>query len=203
MEIIWLGHACFAVESAGYRVVLDPYEMEGYPPLHTEGDRVLCSHGHHDHNNVAAVRLRSDREDPFTYAEVETFHDDAGGTKRGKNLMRILRAEGLTVVHCGDLGHFPTEAQLDAIRGCDALLIPVGGYYTIDAAMARRVCDAVSPRVIVPMHYRHPPFGLSVVAPVEEFLRLFPAERVHRLDACRFSLTDASPSGVVVPRFEG
>ena len=31
MNIIWLGHSCFVAESAGWRVVLDPYYVETYP----------------------------------------------------------------------------------------------------------------------------------------------------------------------------
>lgn len=49
MNIIWLGHSCFVVESAGWRVVLDPYYVETYPALHIEADEALCSHGHRDH----------------------------------------------------------------------------------------------------------------------------------------------------------
>ena len=46
MNIIWLGHSCFAVESAGWRVVLDPYYVETYPALHIEADEALCSHAY-------------------------------------------------------------------------------------------------------------------------------------------------------------
>ena len=48
MNIIWLGHSCFVVESAGWRVVLDPYYVETYPALHIEADEALCSHGHRE-----------------------------------------------------------------------------------------------------------------------------------------------------------
>ena len=202
MEIIWLGHACFALESAGFRVVLDPYLMDTYPPLHTEGDWVLCSHGHNDHSHEAAVTLRnSGRANPFTVEKVSTFHDPEGGRLRGDNTMHILRAEGLTVVHCGDLGHWPNDEQLAAISGADCLLIPVGGFFTIDAAMAKRVADAAKPRVVVPMHYRHGPYGLRQVGPVEDFLDLWPHESVHILTTNRFTLTPDSPSGVVVPLY--
>ena len=50
MKLTWLGHSCFAVESGGYRVVLDPYYVESYPPLHTSANEVLCSHHHRDHD---------------------------------------------------------------------------------------------------------------------------------------------------------
>lgn len=201
MEIIWLGHACFAIESGGYRVVVDPYLMDTYPPLHTHADAVFCSHGHNDHNNVAAVELTGGQQSPFTVETVAAFHDEQGGALRGNNTMHILRAEGLTVVHCGDLGHFPTDAQLAEIANADALLIPVGGFFTIDAAMAKRVADAAKPRVVVPMHYRHGPYGLRQVGPVEDFLALWPRETVHLLTTDRFTLTKDAPEGVVVPLY--
>lgn len=199
MKLTWLGHACFAVESAGYRIILDPYNMDVYPPLHTFGNEALCSHGHADHSYVQAVALTDGGKSPFTVEAVPTFHDEQGGALRGQNLMHILRAEGLTVVHCGDLGHFPTETQLAAISGADALLIPVGGYYTIDAATAKRVADAAGARVIVPMHYRHEPYGLRPVGTLEQFTQLY--GDVRYLDGNSFELTAAEPAGVVVPRY--
>ena len=87
-------------------------------------------------------------------------------------------------------------------RAC-ALLIPVGGFYTIDAETAKRVADAIAPRVIVPMHYRHGSHGYDVIATVEDFLRLYPADEVHCLDGSSFELTPDAPRGVIVPRFMG
>ena len=147
MNITWLGHSCFLIESAGWRIVLDPYYVETYPALHVDADETLCSHSHRDHAFLEAVTLsgRNRAESPFTVETVSTFHDEKGGALRGENTIHILRAEGLTLVHCGDLGHELSEEQLKKIKGCDALLIPVGGYYTIDAfpadaARRRRTC---------------------------------------------------------------
>ena len=199
MEITWLGHACFALESGGCRIVLDPYRMDDYPPLHTHADAVLCSHGHSDHCYTAAVELSTNGNTVFTIERLATCHDDKGGALRGENTVHILRAEGLTVVHCGDLGHFPTEAQLAAISNADAMLIPVGGYYTIDAATAKHVCDAAKPRVIVPMHYRHGEYGLRSVGTLEEFLRWYPNDQIHYQTSNHITLTAAEPKGVIVP----
>ena len=41
MTITWLGHSCFALESGGYRVVIDPYQgVEGLPDTSTEANAV-------------------------------------------------------------------------------------------------------------------------------------------------------------------
>ena len=203
MKLTWLGHSCFAVESGGYRVVLDPYYVESYPPLHTSANEVLCSHHHRDHDFVEAVELTPRGGSPFTVETVQTFHDDQGGALRGTNTIHVLAAEGLHVVHLGDLGHELSEEQLAPLRSCDALLIPVGGFYTIDAETAKRVADAIAPRVIVPMHYRHGSHGYDVIATMEDFLRLYPADEVHCLDGSSFELTPDAPRGVIVPKFMG
>ncbi len=203
MNITWLGHSCFVVESAGWRVVLDPYYVETYPALHIEADEALCSHGHRDHAFLEAVTLsgRDKSESPFTVETVSTFHDDKKGSLRGENAIHILRAEGMTLVHCGDLGHELSEKQLAAVKGCDALLIPVGGYYTIDAKTAKKVADAIAPRVLVPMHYRFGAHGYPEIGTLDEFLALYEAKKIHKLDGNSFELTKNAPVGVIVPRF--
>ena len=201
MKITWYGHACFGVESEGYRIVLDPYEkVRGYADPHLIANAVLCSHDHFDHNCRAAVTVEP-AASPFTVDTVATCHDDQGGKLRGKNTVHIMKAEGVTVVHLGDLGHQLTEEQAAPLRGCDVLLIPVGGTYTIDAAGAKAVVEALRPRIVVPMHYRRGDIGFENIAPLEEFLRLFPAEQVHELDGNSFEVTPEL-SGVVVPRYQ-
>lgn len=203
MKLTWLGHSCFAVESGGYRIVLDPYFIETYPALHTTAHEVLCSHAHRDHCFTEAVTLlRGDRENPFTVETVDTFHDEKQGTLRGENKMHLLRAEGLTVVHAGDLGHELNKKQLAAVRNCDVLLLPVGGYYTVDAPTAKKIADAVSPRIVVPMHYRFGARGYDVIGTVEEFTRLYPASEVTLLDTDTVTLTGEMPRGVLVPKFK-
>ena len=55
MTITWLGHACFALESAGYRIVIDPYQgVAGLPDISTQANAVYCSHQHGDHAYTAA-----------------------------------------------------------------------------------------------------------------------------------------------------
>jgi L-ascorbate metabolism protein UlaG (beta-lactamase superfamily) len=200
MKITWYGHACFGVESEGYRIVLDPYEgVKGYQPLHLTANEVLCSHGHYDHCCRAAVKVTGAKS-PFRVASVATWHDDREGALRGENTVHILRAEGLTAVHLGDLGHQLNREQTAALRGCDVLMIPVGGTYTVDPAGARAVTEALRPRIVVPMHYRRGSLGFDNIAPLEKFLALFPAEEIHELDGSSFTVTPEL-SGVVVPAY--
>lgn len=165
-------------------------------------NKVLCSHEHGDHHAVELTALLPEAPCPFTVRTVETFHDGQGGALRGRNTVHILSAGGVTVAHLGDLGHQLSAEQLEAIGPLDAVMIPVGGYFTIDAKEAKAVCGALKPKCVIPMHYRHWPYGLPVVGKVEDFLALWPQETVRRLDGPCLDL-DEGPTGVVVPRFCG
>lgn len=188
MTVTWLGHACFLLEQDGYRIVVDPYTgVPGYPALDLEAHGVYCSHGHFDHSYTDAVKLLPGRESPFSVEEIPSFHDGEGGALRGENIIRVFSAGGVRVCHLGDLGHLLTEKQAKAIGRCDVLLVPVGGIFTVDAAGAKAVCDRLNPRTVVPMHYRHAPFGLEKVSGVEDFLRLWPEETVRCLPVSSFT----------------
>ena len=205
MRLTWLGHSCFLLEQDGYTILLDPYTgVDGYPPLSERGlavNEILCSHEHGDHHAVdQAALLPGGAPSPFTVRTVETFHDGQGGALRGNNTIHILSAGGVTVAHMGDLGHQLSPEQVQAIGPLDAVLIPVGGFYTIDAAGAKAVCEALNPTCVVPMHYHHAPYGLPVVGGVEDFLALWPESEVRRLEGPSLEV-DKTGRGVLVPKF--
>ncbi len=181
MKITWLGHSCFILESEGFRILLDPYkEVQGLPDIEAEADAVYCSHGHFDHAYTEKVRLTSGKTNPFTVHEVSTFHDDKGGSLRGANTVRKFTAGGVSVAHLGDLGHPLSPEQLADLGHCDAVLTPVGGYFTIDAPTAKAVADAIGAAVVVPMHYRNGSAGFDVLSTLEDFTKLYPAGLVKQ-----------------------
>ena len=201
MKLTWMGHACFTLEQDGYTVITDPYTgVEGYPPLAVSAHAVFCSHHHFDHDAVDCVTLLKEGNSPFIIREVPSFHDDQSGSLRGTNTIRVFTAGDVSVVHLGDLGHQLTEEQLAAIGKVDGVLVPVGGVYTVDAQGAKQVCQAIGPKWVVPMHYRHAPYGLPNVAGVEDFLALWPREQVQRLTRPSFEVT-AETAGILVPAF--
>ena len=199
MNTTWLGHACFCLEQDGYRVVLDPFsQVPGLEDTRTQAHKVLCSHDHFDHSNAAGVTLLAERDCPFSIRWVDTFHDDQGGALRGKNRVHILSAGGVTAVHLGDLGHQLTAEQAAAIGGCDALLVPIGGVYTIDPAGARAVVEQLRPRVILPMHYKDGGRGLQELQPLSDFLALLPAPPARRYDGPSMALTADTPAQIAL-----
>lgn len=198
MKLTWYGHACFLLETTEGSAVFDPYAPGSVPGLELpeiRADAVFCSHGHRDHAYEQAVAL-SGNNPGFRVTRIPCFHDEKDGALRGENTIHVIEAEGKRVAHLGDLGHVPDEAALAALRGLDVLMIPVGGYYTIDAKTADAVANAVGARLVVPMHFRGEGFGYDVLARVEDFLKL--RGEVLRLDGNGFDPAEIPGKATVV-----
>ena len=203
MKLIWNGHSCFTLETAEGSVVFDPYQegaVPGLSPLSLSADLVLCSHAHRDHGARTAVALTG-RSPSFRVEEIATFHDPQQGELRGPNTIHIVTAEGMRLAHLGDLGCELESDQLDKLKGLDVLLIPVGGYYTIDANQAAGLVKTLHPRIVVPMHYRSDTFGYEVIGPVDSFLTH--VDNVTRYQGNSLEITGDTPAQTAVPTYLG
>ncbi len=78
--------------------------------------------------------------------------------------------DGVRVCHLGDLGHELDSNQMAEIGNVDVLLVPVGGFYTIDAKEATKVCEKLKPRLVIPMHYKTDKSSYPI-AGVDDFLK--------------------------------
>ncbi len=208
-----IGHAKFLIElDNGLRIVTDPYDATcGYPVTEVPADVVLVSHGHHDHNAVETIPGNPrvihkegtySLADDVTITAVEADHDDVGGAKRGKTLLFSIRAEGINAIHLGDLGHLPTAVQCMQLGHADVLMVPVGGYFTIDADTAKETAALLHARIVLPMHYRTRANADWPIAPVEAFTALYdaPAEEIHMLRVTAGDLVCQPEVAVLLPQ---
>jgi len=173
VTVRYFGQSFFLITSGGQRIAIDPFGDIGYPFPSVEGDVVLVTHEHRDHNNVGLVSgapriLRGLTEGARDWAKVyeriagtlfytvPSFHDDQFGTARGLNAIFVIETGGFRIAHLGDLGQpFLSEGVLRAIGRVDMLMIPVGGApFTIGAREATHVVEQIRPKVVIPMHYR-------------------------------------------------
>lgn len=72
--------------------------------------------------------------------------------------------------HLGDLGHKLNDRQIAGVGKVDVLLIPVGGFFTIDARTASEVSSQVGAKLIIPMHYLTGKIKFPI-AGVDDFLK--------------------------------
>jgi L-ascorbate metabolism protein UlaG (beta-lactamase superfamily) len=180
-----------------------------YPAIAgVEPDLLLVTHEHGDHNAVEVIggdphTLRSTAgslDSPIgPVTAVASEHDDKAGTERGPNTMFVFELDGVRVCHMGDFGQSALrEEQAQAIGEVDLLFVPVGGGFTIGAEQAAGVVQRLSPRWVVPMHYRTPRIGFLESA--DDFLARI--EHVVRLDEPAFEteqLAQADGPLLVVP----
>ena len=172
LKITWKGHACFEFACGEHTAVIDPYrEVPGYPALELEAGEVYASHDHDDHGYFGAVKIVAQPgKSPFKVTTVDTFHDPEGGALRGKNKITFIEAGGVRLAHFGDLGHDLSDEQLEAVKGADIIMIPVGGFYTIDGVQAARIAEETGARLIIPMHFRLGDRGFDVIDTPDTFM---------------------------------
>ncbi len=197
MKVTYFGHSTYLVESGETSILVDPFnEKVGYPVPTLAPTAVTVSHEHSDHNHIQMAKgtpklirgLRDegkawaephDQVGPFALVTIRTYHDTSQGAERGKNAMFLYDVEGLRLLHAGDLGHTLSQDQAKAVGHVDVLFIPVGGFYTIGPKEADVVIGQLSPRVVIPMHYKTEGNKDWPIGTVDPFLE--GKNRVHRL----------------------
>lgn len=188
MIITYHGHSTFKLKGKKGTVVTDPYEDHvGLTMPRLSADIVTVSHDHEDHNAAHKVAATSRRKNPFVITKpgeyevggisvfgTSAWHDDSQGAERGPNTIYTSLLDGVRVCHLGDLGHELTQKQVEAIGPVDVLLVPVGGVYTIDPALAVKAIRALEPGIAIPMHYKtdnHDEKVFGELKIVEDFLK--------------------------------
>jgi len=178
MKIKFLGHAAFLITSEkGVRIITDPYKpgcFDGgikYAPITEEADIVTISHEHDDHNSTSINGRPEFVRNPGknTIKDIlingtQTFHDTGGGAERGMNTVFKMTIDGMNVVHLGDLGHPLSDETVKKIGDVDILLIPVGGYFTIDAETADGIARKLRPKIVIPMHFKTDKCGFPIAS---------------------------------------
>jgi L-ascorbate metabolism protein UlaG (beta-lactamase superfamily) len=220
MRVEWYGQSAFHLSDGEHTVVIDPFaDMSAmaasrgmqfdYPPIEgVEAELLLVTHEHIDHNGVEAIAgeptiLRSTagtHESPLgTVTGIASEHDEQAGTARGPNTIFVFGLDGTRVCHFGDFGQSALRPEQEAAIGhVDLLILPVGGGPTIGAEQAAELIARLSPRWVVPMHYRTPRIGFLETA--DAFLER--SAHVQRVEQSAFETSELPAADgplVVVP----
>lgn len=191
-------------------IVIDPFDKEiGLKPPSLKADIVLITHQHPDHNNLESVhpvksaeggasplakQFNRVKNNPFVIDSageyeikgifiegIPAFHDEKQGKERGEITCWTIEAEEMRICHLGALGQKElTNEQLEHLGEVDILMVPVGGFSTIDGAAAQEIINQIEPRIILPMHYRI--VGISAkLEPVDNFLKAMGQKAIEPL----------------------
>ncbi len=191
MRIRWHGHSCFEIGDGEKKLITDPHDGSsiGINPPQVEGDIILVSHDHYDHNATRQVQKASSEvieevgERSVNGVKIEgidSYHDKKGGERRGENIIYTFEMDGTKFCHLGDLGHDLEKETLEDIGDIDFLFVPVGGTFTIGPEEAKEVIDMIEPKIAVPMHFKTAGLSLDIKT-IEPFLSQFSEEKIHKL----------------------
>ena len=198
LEITFIGHACFVLQSDNARLLTDPYSPQiGYAPVDLSVDVATVSHPNPKyHSCLDDVRAQTIvrglehggetvESGPFKLSFVEVFEQlpDGKADGDGPNAMTLIEVAGLRVLHMGDCGHLPTKSQIEKCGKVDVLLALAGAGPTIALPDLLEFARAIEAKIIIPMHYGLPGV-VGNFAPLSELEQLWPGEIIRHNSTC-------------------
>lgn len=205
MQITYLNHAAFLIETQNKRIVIDPYDpsFTGMKWKDIEADVVCVTHQHEDHNYITGVtgnpyviQTPGEYELGSIHIQgIQAYHDTKQGQEKGPMTLYVINSEDMVVGHFGNLGHELEEEQAEQLGSIDILLIPVDGVGSINAHSASAIVAQIDPFIVIPMHYKM--VGTKTeewgFAGVEEFLKEMGLEDMERKKSLSLKSKSALP----------
>ena len=202
VTVVWWMHACIELIYRGKHLFIDPHDGGsigvGVPKPPRRADYVLVTHNHYDHNAAETVakpdaQVVMEREGvfqlgPFQVKGLKLPHDEFNGSLRGWVTAYMVEAGGLRLLHLGDIGAWPREDELEAMRGVDVVFVPAGDVYTLPVPKAVKLVEEIGARIVVPIHYWLPGIHLPL-EPLDRFLSEARRMARVRLDTNEFRVS--------------
>jgi len=164
MIIQYLGHAGFEFVSRGKTILIDPFFKGTGIKYSGRPDIILVTHEHFDHADdakgfdctvVAPATCKFKKQVVMKVGEkkvVDGIPVEMIGASHHQSKYPtgfIFELEGKRIAHLGD-------TYLDGVTplpNIDLLLVPIGGFYTMNIDEALEATSRIRPRLVIPMHY--------------------------------------------------
>ncbi|HSR12556.1 MAG TPA: metal-dependent hydrolase [Thermodesulfobacteriota bacterium] len=103
----------------------------------------------------------------ITVTMTQAFHSTATGAPCGY----VIRLEDGTVLyHAGDTGIFDSMKLIGELYKPDIAMLPIGSVFTMDPQQAAWATKLISPKKVIPMHYKTFPILVQDPAPFVELV---------------------------------
>ena len=206
MHVEWYGQSAFHLSGGERPVAIDPFaDMSAlaagrgmqfdYPPIDGVGGRPAAGDPRARSTTTASrrsagtprscARRRARLESPIgEVTAIASEHDEQAGTERGPNTIFVFttRRRCASATSATSASESCATSRPQPIGDLDLLIVPVGGGPTIGAAQATAIVERLSPRWVVPMHYRTP--RIDFLETADDFLERF--AHVERLSQPAF-----------------
>ncbi len=214
-SVQWLGHTCFLFTGSGLRILVNPFRAlgctSGYRAPKVETDLVLISSQLLDEGAIEQLP-----GNPRILYEPGVFqvggvqvqgisipHDRVEGRRFGTNVAWQWTQGGIKVLHLGGAAA-PIALEQKILMGRpDLALIPVGGGpKAYNPQEAKQAVDTLTPKVVIPTHFRTQAADASNcdIVPVDEFLTLMDGMTIRRNNSDKITINpnDLPNTGSVI-----
>ncbi len=183
VNIKWLGHAAFEISDQKTTVLIDPWLTNPLSPVKPENvkpDYIVVTHDHSDHLGEAVEISKRTGAPIICVYELANHIIKSGGKAIGMNIGgpavlnnelkvyltqafhsstygsptgAVIFMNGIRIYHAGDTGLFGDMRLIGEIYDPDVALLPIGGFFTMNAEQAAIAVQLIAPRYAIPMHY--------------------------------------------------
>lgn len=170
VQLTFLGHSSFLIETAGGATVVTDFNGMVLPPQ--APDIVTMNNAHSTHytdyvdpavkhvlrgwDPKGGVALHDVTHLDMHVRNVPTNVRDFGGVRTNGNSIFVFEVADMCIAHLGHLHHVLTDVHLAELGMIDVLLVPVDGSFTMAQELMVEVIEQILPAVIIPMHYFGP-----------------------------------------------
>jgi L-ascorbate metabolism protein UlaG (beta-lactamase superfamily) len=165
-KLLYQGHGSYRITAADGRVIyIDPYAGEGYDK---SADILLVTHQHDDHNKTALVTqkpackvitnveaLAGGKHNTFEVGGIVIEAVEASNANHdpAQCVGLILTVDGIKIYIAADTSKTKSMESF-AARKLDYALLPIDGYYNMDAKDAAECARLIGARVNIPVHMK-------------------------------------------------
>ncbi len=168
ITLTYLGNSCIQITSLdGTSIISDPFALGAKPqgtadlPDDLTANAVTVSHIHPDHNNSAVVG-----GEPQVLTEPGTYQigditvtgylgwegSPSGPNQDMRNIIFVIKTNGVKIVHLGDSGIVTDPDVLAAISDADVVLVNIDGYVIAEDQILPFM-DQIKARTVLLAHY--------------------------------------------------
>ena len=170
MNIKYLGHSAFEIETKGKKILIDPF-LIAVPDYKAENIYdIFVSHAHGDHLG-SAIEISKKTGAPITAVyELANYCAKHGarsidmglgawrdyswdGVYGGCPCGFVFQIEGQTIYHAGDTCLNSEMKMIGEMYEPDIAMLPIGGKYTMDIEHAVKASEWLGVSEVIPMHY--------------------------------------------------
>ncbi len=180
-KLLYQGHGSFRIITNSKRVIyVDPFVGEGY---NLPADIILVTHEHPDHNKIELITqkencrvLRAEAmliKGEYKHVQIENLVIEAvpaynKNHDRNKCVGYVMQVDGVKIYAAGDTSTTEYMKTNLSKEGLDYALLPIDGFYNMDAKEAEKCAEIIGAKHTIPIHMK--PGELFDIKEAEKFL---------------------------------